>query len=97
MRIRHAAAFALMGWYLILPPVLYPSRQVNPDAPITKWNHYQVFETAKECEDANMSLRKKAEALSRDEKLNPKSVVETAAAQGSLGRCIASDDPRLKP
>ena len=96
MRIRHTPAMALVGWYLILPPVLYPSRRVNPDAPITKWDHYQVFDTAKECEDANMFLRKKAEALRRDEKVNPKSVVETAAAQGLLGRCISSDDPRLK-
>ena len=44
MRIRHAAALALVGWYMIIPPPSeirrpgYP--RTNPSAPLSRWEFY---------------------------------------------------------
>jgi hypothetical protein len=44
MNLHHAAALALLGWYLIMPPKGYPK------APLTCWSHMWSFDTAKECQ-----------------------------------------------
>ena len=46
MNLRHAAALALVGWYLMVPPLS------NPSAPLSKWNLYRSYDTARECEVA---------------------------------------------
>jgi hypothetical protein len=60
MKFRHAAALALMGWYLMFPPVpldTSPEGHVNrfsqkPDtnAPLTKWAIRGKYDRAKDCE-----------------------------------------------
>jgi len=36
MNIRHAAALALVGWYLLMPP--WGTTDWNTSAPLTEWN-----------------------------------------------------------
>ena len=56
MRIRHAAALALMGWYLISPPLT--KDPINPvtgtgwpatDAPLSKWTILDSYDSAADC------------------------------------------------
>ncbi len=55
-RLRHAAALALVGWYLMLPPMSgaispnLPSKELDTEAPLASWQNYRGFDTAKECD-----------------------------------------------
>jgi hypothetical protein len=101
MKPRHAAALALVGWYLMVPPVLYPgpisSRVFMPPPFDRTWRVKATFNSANDCEVA----REKHET---DFALEVKSVIpkryeahptlSSPTDDGAL--CIASDDPRLK-
>jgi hypothetical protein len=52
MKPRHAAALALVGWYLMVPP----SEHVN--LPISRWNHIASFDTADKCEADRVNSEK---------------------------------------
>jgi hypothetical protein len=51
MKVCHAAALVLVGWYLILPPVGSDGR-IKKDAPLSLWYVFSNFETKKQCENA---------------------------------------------
>jgi hypothetical protein len=92
MNLRHAAALALVGWYLMQSPGSYDStgRWGNWKAPISKWYTLGSFDTAKACM-AEMDRYDKAELAVRKahpERKDPPGVEEWG--------CIATDDPRLK-
>ena len=112
VKTRHAAALALVGWYLMLPPTDGPGLfGVNPDAPIARWEIQTGFDTARECEhekgaDLNYRLvvhskpELKHMADVMDGNVPPKDKVESDLAQmfdrEVFEKCVASDDPRLK-
>src|SRR6266849_4268260 len=53
MKLRDAAALALMGWYLIVPPPDSPSGDtVNLKAPLNQWVIYSAFDSADKSEVA---------------------------------------------
>jgi hypothetical protein len=99
MRPRHAAALALVGFYLMVPPQIcssgYGTVNVNANEPLSKWTIWHAFDTATECESQLETL--KEAAFQR---------AQTGRSQGFLqklldnqyfhGQCIATDDPRLK-
>ncbi len=95
MKPRHAAALALVGWYLMSPLVDQKAAKIVYEAPLTYWEHEGSFDTAAECE------RKRKENVRWITNLTIK---RTDTSPGShLGldsalaaKCIASDDPRLK-
>jgi hypothetical protein len=104
MNLRHAAAFALVGWYLVMPPPL-TSNPNKPDliAPLSKWIVREQFDTASKCKKS----RQVVTPLEHDPNFQP--AAETAARQqgqvfsvekwrafAEPQKCIASDDPRLK-
>ena len=88
----YAAALALVGWYLMLPPWSGPGK-FNDKAPILEWQQAGAFDSASECErDRNDT----ATVLFNNKK--KKLDASTAYYNGSLyasGRCISTDDPRL--
>jgi len=49
MKLRHAAALALVGWYLMSPLIDYDNGKVLVDAPLKFWTQEGSFDTAKEC------------------------------------------------
>jgi hypothetical protein len=88
---RHAAALALVGWYLMVPPV--DSGGLNEAAPINRSRIAISFDTADACQQAEnlaiQSFEKKVKGMSRE-------IREFNLAAYMLARCIATDDPRLK-
>jgi hypothetical protein len=63
MNLRHAAALALIGWYLMAPP-LSKDGKPNLSAPLSQWNQTGGFDSAKACDNKRESRRKlAAEAL----------------------------------
>jgi hypothetical protein len=91
VKLRHAAALALVGWYLMAaPPMLNKGGSSGPDlgAPLSKWTIEESFDTAKECEAADEKLK------TRFLDARPQTLAGIEWAQGIS--CIATDDPRLK-
>jgi hypothetical protein len=83
MRLRHAAALALVGWYLMVPP--FQRGGVNLDAPLRSWRLFGSYDTAKDCEDDHLEMVEKSKHAAPSGHL----IIE-------LAQCIASDDLRLK-
>jgi len=84
MKPRHAAALALVGWYLMTPPV-YQRLRASP-VPLSKWVVNGRFDSAKKCDEA--ATKHSAELV----KQSPSAAVEYADTY----QCVSTDDPRLK-
>jgi len=99
MKPRHAAALALVGWYLMCPP------QTNEHAPLSQWGLLEVYDRASECKQTRDDNIRAAidDALHNLQKYGVKyegkvkELSEKEIAMEQACRCLASDDPRLKP
>lgn len=83
MKLRHAAALVLVGWYLMIP-ITSPGHLDNK-APISKWTISGSFDKEVDCSDRLDELFKKA-SKGHDK------LLEDAFG---LGACVSTDDPRL--
>jgi hypothetical protein len=85
MKPRHAAALALVGWYLLMAPTFRnpqtDSFMVDLNAPLSAWQMVSSYYSAFDCELAERDL------------------VDTARLYPSVIAfytvCVPSDDPRL--
>jgi hypothetical protein len=93
MNLRHAAALALVGWYLITPPFVGDPFYVDHTARLSEWKIESSYDTAEQCESARK--RKSIGARLSRRILEPGSRAMMDAAQG-YAQCVASDDPRLE-
>ena len=78
-------AFALLGWYLMLPPM--QGGRPNESAPLSQWVIIGSFNTVEECDKLL-----EADAESRTH-FTPAS---EPLLKASPAQCIATDDPRFK-
>jgi hypothetical protein len=92
MNPRHAAALALVGWYLMMPaPARETFMEVTP--PIGHWAHLGSYDNEKDCDHALDEMYRKSERAGFEMKgVNPEDVRRSWA----LAQCISTDDPRLK-
>jgi hypothetical protein len=90
VKLRHAAAFALVGWYLMLPPADYSNWQVNPKAPLSEWVVNLTADSATECENRR-EVFAQVNWTPTDTKKH-----EFFHALFQDSQCVATDDPRLK-
>ena len=51
MKRRRAAALALVGWYLMMPPVDIPTGKYVEEAPIASWRKLVEYDTLTKCEN----------------------------------------------
>ena len=106
MRPRHAAALALVGWYLMLPPIDVTTRAFLTDRPLSQWHVSKGFDSAKECE---AFLADEKEMLSHPTVDVGERTLDLDLYIGRLGstrermlrglgysQCIDTDDSRLK-
>ena len=107
MKPRHAAVLALVGWYVMLPPIpapdlwqtlthQCPGDSCCPDGeqPLSEWKIQEVFDTAKQCKEALETAR--AKNLSGvSEVRGPCSGTTPGLHRWTYAQCVASDDPRL--
>ena len=61
MKPRHAAALALVGWYLMMPPIIHEEdwqqQHVHPSTvPLSEWFTWNSFDTADACTKARLAL-----------------------------------------
>ena len=89
MKVSHTVALALVGWYLMVPPLIGPNYAIKSNAPFSQWVIVQTFNTAGDCE------REKA---ARKAKILPGTAARGVVpyCRDCFLQCIATDDPRLK-
>ena len=107
MIFRHAAAIALTGWYLLVPPGSCKPEWVSQGkpqpcaAPLSEWIVTLSFSSREKCEaerraDISFGNQEMANAHDSDDQMlvdSTKKIYWRALTQ----RCIQTDDPRLKP
>jgi hypothetical protein len=81
MKLSHAAALAVIGWNLMMPPM--NDGQSDTQAPISAWTVFRRFDSAAACQKWKSKLETRARRAGR---YGPRPDF----------MCIASDDPRLK-
>jgi hypothetical protein len=97
-KLRHAAALALVGWYLMLaPPYQDSSGHVGPDygAPLSKWINLRAFETADQCEAYKPIARKSLKSQIDAQSNKPTDYWPEVFSSFATTQCVATDDPRL--
>jgi hypothetical protein len=88
---RHVVALALVGWYLMMPPL----RELQ--APLSRWRIYKAFDTAEACEHELVAEQRWVKSGSKDRKvLTYSQDGKEQYFDGLAGQCVATDDPRLK-
>jgi hypothetical protein len=91
MNLHHAAVFALVGWYLMVPPFI-GSTGIADQEPISIWQRFGPYNSGSECEDGKHEWERSLKA--------PHSANETRQEQGLMASeeslCVSQDDPRLK-
>jgi hypothetical protein len=85
-----SAALAPEGWYLMMPPVAQDRSagfHLDDNAPLARWVQWEGlgFETVAQCEKFKLWLEK-----------NEVRVWNGKTFPFDGGKCVASDDPRLK-
>src|ERR1700730_16749176 len=96
MKPRHAAALALVGWYLMVPPLVNAPYKVDTEAPLASWKPYQAFDTAEECDKYLSSVKAKYKNTASAPLGSIKKGTRAFALQMTFARYVSSDDPRLK-
>jgi hypothetical protein len=91
MNPRRAAALALVGWYLMLPPTHGSFSHFYTDEPLSKWCRGNYFETLDGCKQRQRQRIQEFVAAGQKETQRLKD-----AAYWTKGQCVDEDDPRLK-
>jgi hypothetical protein len=91
MKPRHAAALALVGWYLMVPPLSRSSnrQKIGSDfsRPLSEWLSVSVYDSEADCNKEIDAMNQRAASMAREHH----TMLNISHAQ-----CIATDDPRLK-
>jgi hypothetical protein len=95
MKPRHAAALALVGWYLLCPPMRFDHPE-NPsdlpriflNAPLAEWDIQGSYDSAQKCESAKVEFQAQQRSWT---------IPDLVAAQRlNMAACIATHDSRLE-
>jgi hypothetical protein len=94
-----AAALALVGWYLMVPPRVSETPLLfDRAAPLSRWQALGSYDTASDCSHGNDKL---VAALLRtgDQQTGKKreQALQERASILTSQQCIATGDPRFKP
>ena len=66
MKLRHAVALALVGWYLMAPPMRKGAP--NYHAPLGSWNMSKAYDSARDCEADREAAKQACAQVPDDEK-----------------------------
>jgi hypothetical protein len=105
MKPRHAAALALVGWYLMLPPASSHggNARVHSNSPLRRWARIGNLYSNIDCEKARERVQRKAQnekeehlqgAARMDANIDDQTIAALEAACQMKG--VSEDDPRIK-
>jgi len=106
MKARHAAALAIVGWYLMVPP------NKRFEAPLSEWIVGHTYDSSEACQDALVKGRAQAAAklrqydsmtdlqrrnLEHDQDAYNQELADNDSIDAAFhSACLDSNDPRLK-
>jgi hypothetical protein len=96
MKSHHAFVVALVGWYLMIPPLVNAPYKIDSEAPLSSWKVYQKFNTADQCKESLSSAQEKYGHTAVAPIGTIKKGSRAFALQITFARCVSSDDPALK-
>jgi hypothetical protein len=83
----HAAALAVLGWFLMLPPTSPDYPRGNVDAPLSQWSKRPItYRDKDECEHV----------LDQQRRLQKQKNKQIITQYLGTAMCVSEDDPRLK-
>ncbi len=86
MKPRQAAALALVGWCLIVPPLSQNHQLVEKNASLSHWETIGNYDTAAACKNE----------LSKLTAIIAGNITYSVIQRRVLaGKCVAADDPRI--
>ena len=90
MKLRHAAALAMVGWYLMAPPLAATQKEWESfvNLPIGQWDIRQSFDSAEKCEVVRQQ--------NSDRAFHAGNPVPLSFRPDMMAVCVSTDDPRLK-
>jgi len=103
MKLCRGAVLAIVGWYLMIPPI-GADNKIDAHAPLAAWRRGVSFDSQKACEESlkdaieNPMTPAEYEAAAkatRKARMHPLSKSEMTRRTAE-SRCVAGDDPRLK-
>jgi hypothetical protein len=103
MNLRHTAALALAGWYLMTPSISYIKAKHSwscgdygdsGEPLLYTWRTSASYDSAAECEKAKTTLVLRVPDDVRNDRMGYARALSQAQSDAV---CIATDDPRLKP
>jgi hypothetical protein len=97
MNPRHAAVLAIVGWYLMLPPMdLEHNLDSDSSAPISLWTQFEgaTFSTLAECEARKEAFKQEdLDQIQKDP--DARRMFLKFIENADKAECVKSDDPRL--
>jgi hypothetical protein len=96
---RHAAALALVGWYQMVPNIVWDKNWflLGPAGCCEGWRQVGSYDTAAECNAAKENLGLiPSEATADNAKRDPAGFKLAAKTAKEWALCVAPDDPRLR-
>src|SRR5271166_5087637 len=102
MKPRHAAALALVGWYLIAPsPRTQDGTDYDPKEPLSEWTLVAKFDKIEDCRTYPAREPEIMHGFYVDHPEIPPSAERDATADWNnlmvYAQCVESNDPRLEP
>ena len=98
MKVRHAVALTLAGWYLMVPPAGRTAR-VALSMPLSQWTTVGSYDSAVKCESGKrkgLPLVEKRIKKDAEKAGVPAHDSDVQILAQRLLRCVSSDDSRLK-
>jgi hypothetical protein len=98
MNPRYAAALALVGCYLLIPPL--GGGKPDATAPLRGWRQFNAFDSAHACEQYRQGpdflLELELDQQGFEPGLSKETARELRVAEASNSLCVSTDDARLK-
>jgi hypothetical protein len=96
MKSGHTAALLLVGWIMMIPPLVNAPYKINMQAPLSSWQRYKTFDTSDECDQAVSAAKAKYNPTATAELGTIKKGSRAFALQMTFAQCVSSDSPDLK-
>jgi hypothetical protein len=87
MKVHHAAAIAVAGWYLMMPPL--GNGKVYLNAPLSMWQVVASLETLEDCKSVIQNYKKHPAEISDPQ------VRELIDRRNAHAMCVSEEDPRV--
>ncbi len=103
MKLHLASAVALVGWYLLSPPLGAGSPlRFNAHAPLSQWDFVgsdNAFATLADCKQEQQKILRYFLGLAGQSNIDgfERGLLTQAWARIDVAQCTSFDDPRLKP